>query len=81
MTVENSVQVVSPKVGDSVAVLHKSSVDAAGHPQGKLHDAKLYVDHVKAVYMDGDVRVTSGDAWSVVPATDGKTKWKTVKNK
>lgn len=79
MQVENVT--VSPKVGDSVAVLHKSSVDAAGHPQGKLHDAKLHVDVVKQVMLDGDVKVGSGDVWSVIPSKDGKYKWQTVKSK
>lgn len=39
------------------------------------------LDVVKQVMIDGDVKVGSGDVWSVIPAKDGKTKWVTVKNK
>ena len=46
-----------------------------------IQDAKPHVDVVKQVMIDGDVKVGSGDVWSVIPAKDGKTKWVTIKNK
>lgn len=72
---------VAPQIGDTVAVVHASRVNQDGHPSGKLQDAKLHVDVIKQVMIDGDVKVVSGDVWSVIPAKDGKTKWVTVKNK
>lgn len=72
---------INPKVGDKVAVMHASRVNSEGHPSGKLQETKVHYDEIVQVYLDGDVKVKSGDVWSVVPATDGKARWKTVKGK
>ena len=72
---------VTPQVGDTVAVVHASRISQDGYPSGKHQDANLQVDIVKQVMIDGDVKVGSGNVWSVIPAKDGKTKWMTVKNK
>lgn len=58
-------------VGDSILINHSSDA------QGKLIRARDTIVDVKAVYLDGSVRVGSGDVYEVEACANGKAKWQT----
>lgn len=72
-------QVILPKVGDTIAILHQTEQDASGAV--KLVRTTKEVRTVKAVYMSDDeafhVKDSAGDAWAVKRATAGDTVWQT----
>lgn len=48
----------------------KVEIQKASDGNGRLHKSSYIIDTVQAVYLDGKVRVSSGDIWSVVPHKD-----------
>lgn len=63
---------MQPQVGKNVLVRHRSN------GQGKLqlsNDERVLP--ITAVYLDGTVRVSSGDVWDIQSGGDGKAAWKT----
>ena len=55
---------MKPCIGDTVEVQKSSDGN------GRLHKSSHYVDTVQVIYLDGRVRVSSGDVWSIVPHKD-----------
>jgi hypothetical protein len=59
------------KVGDKIAVTYHSD------GQGKLVRSRESIEEVRAVYLDGSVRIGAGDVYEVEPCASGKAKWQT----
>lgn len=70
-----------PKVGESVAVCHRTEVNH--HGDSKLTRSAVDFSTIKRVYLSDDdgyrVMVTSGDVWLVRPAAQGSAKWETFR--
>jgi len=60
------------QVGDKVRVSKRSN------GAGKLEVANDTIDTIDAVYMDGRVRLSSGDIWYVKPDRHSHAKWVVV---
>ena len=69
VAVEETPRVLS--VGDKILVTYVSD------GQGKLVRSKESIEEVRAVYLDGSVRIGAGDVYDVEPCANGKAKWQT----
>lgn len=64
-------ETITISVGDKIIVNHVSD------GQGKLVRCKDSLDYIRAVYLDGSVRVGAGDVYMVEPSPGGKAKVQT----
>lgn len=64
-------EVLTVSVGDKIIVNHVSD------GQGKLVRCKDSIEEIRAVYLDGSVRVGAGDVYAVEPSPGGKAKLQT----
>lgn len=64
-------EVLTVSVGDKIIVNHVSD------GQGKLVRCKDSIEEIRAVYLDGSVRVGAGDVYMAEPSPGGKAKLQT----
>lgn len=76
MSEAEAVKHVTPKIGDTVLVRHRSKSNKRG--ESCLEVSKPVVDVVVQVMLDGDVKVKCGDVWQIKKAADSKTVWMTT---
>ena len=65
--------------GDTVLVQHKTEFDRRGMPYEAYTGHSSKIQTIDAVYMDGRIRTSSGDVWSIKRCSNGKAVWETVR--
>lgn len=66
---------MSPKIGQIVSIQHRSKIDKKTELAKIVPAGRFIEQRITNLYMNGKVKVQSGDVWRIVP--HGNNQWRT----